>query len=212
MTTKKFNETKLGADLIGNFVERLNAQLLAEDTQMFFCRLVECGIRFLTKFKSKDTRVAVVFKTLNTDNEFLFGLATDYIAPEEGASEEMPGSWSVVASLKEEDICNAQVVYDLQNSMFCSEMVALMGKFANVKLSRPELFAQIAETVFYTLKSHMEANASKSTDEYGIDFDVFKINCKKEADGTFSYEVLLDGDLKRIIKDDTALEQINMNC
>lgn len=212
MTTKKFNETKLGAELVTKFVERLNAQLLAEDAQMFFCRLVECGIRFLAKFKSKGNRVAVVFKTLDPNNEFLFGLATDYIAPEEGASEEMPGSWGIVASLKEEDIDNSQVVYDLQNAVFCSEMVALMSKFAGVKLSRPDLFAQIAETVFYTLKSHLEATASKSTDEYGIDFDTFKINCKKEADGSFSYEVLLDGDLKRIIKDDTALEQINMNC
>ena len=145
-TVIKINDSSLPQDMVKNFREMLFAQFLPEDAKIFLCRLVECSVRFLSKYKSKDAHVTVKYTTLNTDKTFLFGLAADYIPPE-GDAEENPGTWTVSACMNQEFLTseNAQsnIEYDLLTTSFCNEMIQLLGKYANLQLVDPKEFARI---------------------------------------------------------------------
>lgn len=213
-TVIKINDSSLPQDMVKNFREMLFAQFLPEDAKIFLCRLVECSVRFLSKYKSKDAHVTVKYTTLNTDKTFLFGLAADYIPPE-GDAEETPGTWTVSACMNQEFLTseNAQstIEYDLLTTSFCNEMIQLLGKYANLQLVDPKEFARITEIIFLTLLQFMRKNTLESSEEFVLDCEAFTVTGTKNAEGEPVFRVDLNEKLKQFIKDDSALEKMMVN-
>lgn len=209
MAVKKFNETSVVGEMVKGFQTDINAILEAEDVLMFTNRYVECMIRFLAFAKAKDVHAVIEIKELNTDKNFLFGLAADYHAPED-ESEEMPGNWTVTASMEEADIKETEkntIVYDLQNDLFVSKMIAFMKQYAGVEFNETAYLRQMMAETFKVLKQHCYFNAKNSTEPYELDCGLYTIRTIFEND-KFTSDIELGGELKQIIKDDAALENI----
>lgn len=204
----KIEETKIVQEAIEHFATKLNAELEKDQFPFISSRLLEAQARFLSQYKSKDMRVGIEIRTLDTNNEFLFGMAVDYIAPE-GNEEENPGSWNIVASLNESDIKPDKKVkylsYDLQSDLFVQQMIEILYNKCEVRIKTKDEFRILCSAVFEVISRHFEHIMAKTADEsYSVEWEHFSIEATKK-DSSYDTKVNLANEIKQIVKDDTIL-------
>lgn len=204
----KIEDSKLIQEMVEYFSTNLMAEINKEEVGLICNRLVEAQCRFLSQYKSKEMRVGIGIKTLNTDHNFLFGMAVDYIPPE-GNDEETPGSWNVVASMNEDDIKPDKKVkslsYDLQSDLFTQELQEILFTKCEVRVEKKDELRVLCAGVFEVISRHFSHIMAKTSDEkYSIEFGNFSIEAEKKGD-SFTTKVMLSNEMKQIVKDDTIL-------
>lgn len=214
MANLHIRESGLIKDVTNAFLNDYTANIPPEDVYMLENRFMEAFVRFLAQYKSKDMRVAIILNDISPDHDFIMGLCADYIPPED-ESEEMPGNWTVVASFNEDDILNTEkniMKYDLQTDLFDQVVRMLLAKDARVRFESHELFVQTVTELFSTTAKHLMSVAKGSTEDYSVNCGLFTISAGKNAEtGEIETAIELGEDLKKIIKDDAALETITLD-
>lgn len=186
-----------------------NIKFDAGDVPIIYNALTEAVCRFLAKFKLQDRRVAISINDLNVHNDFIIGFAVDYQAPE-NEDDEMPGNWTVVASFNKDDILGKAKakVYTLQDDFFLTEVMSLLYQHSCIQIPLAQTLAVLMTLWFGALKKNLlDATPKTSTHEYGIDCGTFDAIGKMDSDEVTT-AIEMHGDLKKIIKDDTSLENI----
>ena len=204
----KIEESKLIQEGVEFFSTKLSSEVPKEELPLVCNKMVEAQTRFLSNYKSKEMRVGIEIRTLDTDHTFLFGMAVDYIPPE-GNDEETPGSWNVVASMNEEDIKPDKKVkylsYDLQSDLFTQELREILYTKCEVKVETKDDLRILCSGIFEFINRHFEhVMAKTSDDKYAIEFGQFDIEAEKKGD-SFTTKVNLSNELKQIVKEDTIL-------
>lgn len=210
----KIQETKMIQEAIEYFNSKLNAEIPDKEFVLIGNRMVEAMARFLSRYKSKDMRVGIEIRTLDTNHEFLFGMAVDYLPPE-GNEEENPGSWNVIASMKEDDIKPTDkkvkyLSYDLQSDMFVQQMREILYNDCDIKVDTKDDFRTLCPAVFEVIYRHFEHIMAKTADEtYTVEWSLFSIEATKK-DESYDTKVLLENEIKQIVKDDAQAQKIEL--
>lgn len=195
------------------FNGKINAEITEDDFVLICNRLVEAQARFLSRYKSKDMRIGIEIKTLDTNHSFLFGMCADYVAPE-GSEEENPGSWNVTASLNEKDIKpdkkTKYLSYDLQSDLFVQQMREILYNEEDIKFETNEDLRTTCAAVFEVINRHFEHIMAKTADEtYSVEWKLFSIDATKK-DERYDTKINLQNEIKQIVKDDTAVTKIEL--
>jgi len=148
---------------------------------------------FLALAKSKNNKVAVAVRDLK--GNFLMGAIVEYHSNE---NEDMPGNWSYEFSFDEKDLEGA-TVYLTTDTQFQKQLSATAYKM--------EIHIEtIIELCVSILKQWLDMNA-KEAEEVNIELIGYFVASVAIENGEKVIAIIPDGAMKRLIKDDAALEE-----
>ena len=197
----KLRETNLPSNYSTAMYNEKGYDIAAEHTSIVADILFTGVTTCLADIKKKEYPTAFVFE--QNDGAFVAGAVVEYMANEDDKSK--PGSWSYYWSWNKDDIpSNARIsrVTDSQISQY-------FRAFATSKygINYRDLSA-INETLRFflvQLDKWLDENASE-TEEIGIEEEgIFQARVAVE-DGVKVKSLEVDGEVKKLIKDDSAIE------
>lgn len=155
---------------------------------------------FLSQVKSKENKIALAVKDLK--GNLLLGGIVSYHKNE---NEEMPGNWSYELTFNEEDLngCNVSLSTDPHfNRVFLKTLENLHG----LLLDDPIVMQPMIEEGINVVKQWLDVNA-KENEEISVEHPGFFVASVSVENGEKVYAIVPDGAMKRLIKDDSALEE-----
>ncbi|MGL5328049.1 MAG: hypothetical protein ACRDD7_02190 [Peptostreptococcaceae bacterium] len=155
---------------------------------------------FLALAKSQETKTALAIEDLK-GNLLLAGVVT-YHANE---NEDMPGNWSYQFTTDKEDLKEAKV-YKSTDLQFQKVFGNTAHNLYSVAFPGPEIVQSIMESAINILNQWLDANAS-ATETVEIEEPGYFVASVAIEGGEKVTSVVPDGAMKRLIKDDSALEQ-----
>ena len=155
---------------------------------------------FLSQVKSKENKIALAVKDLK-GNLLLAGIVNYH----KNENEEMPGNWSYELTFNEEDLngCNVSLSTDPHfNRVFLKTLENLHG----LLLDDPIVMQPMIEEGINVVKQWLDVNA-KENEEISVEHPGFFVASVSVENGEKIYAIVPDGAMKRLIKDDSALEE-----
>lgn len=155
---------------------------------------------FLSQVKSKENKIALAVKDLK-GNLLLAGIVNYH----KNENEEMPGNWSYELTFNEEDLngCNVSLSTDPHfNRVFLKTLENLHG----LLLDDPIVMQPMIEEGINVVKQWLDVNA-KENEEVSVEHPGFFVASVSVENGEKIYAIVPDGAMKRLIKDDSALEE-----
>lgn len=163
---------------------------------MLFMSITDC----LGFTKSKDKKTAVAVKDLK-GNLLLAGVV-DYTPNE---NEDMPGNWNYVFTTDIEDIKDANVI-DTNDNRFLKVFATTAYNLYHLEFHGGLLVTGTIEVAVNSLKQWLDVNASE-TEEVEIEEPGYFLASVVVENGEKIVSIVPDGAMKRLIKDDSALEE-----
>lgn len=170
------------------------------DTNKIFHMMVMSISECLALTKSKDNKSAVAIKDLK-GNLLLAGVVS-YVPNE---NEDMPGNWNYVFTVDEEDIKEANVI-DSGDTKFQKVFATTAYNLYHLEFFGGIYIQTALEAAVNTLVQWLDVNASE-TEEVEVEEQGYFLASVVVEGGEKIISIVPDGAMKRIVKDDTALEQ-----
>jgi len=155
---------------------------------------------YLALAKSKKQSTAVAINDLK-GNLLFAGI----VAYHENENEEMPGNWSYEFTFDPEDIKDAKVVNSTDGQITRFVQTAASNQY-NMYFGNPTMIQVTLETFANTLKRWLDQNAREGEEVSVIEEGFFVASAVVE-NGEKVFSVVPDGAMKKIIKDDAAIEK-----
>jgi len=155
---------------------------------------------FLALAKSKNNKVAVAVRDLK--GNFLMGAIVEYHSNE---NEDMPGNWSYEFSFDEKDLEGA-TVYLTTDTQFQKQLSATAYNLHRIQFEMEIHIETIIELCVSILKQWLDMNA-KEAEEVNIELIGYFVASVAIENGEKVIAIIPDGAMKRLIKDDAALEE-----
>ena len=155
---------------------------------------------FLAQVKSKENKTAIAVKDLK-GNLLLAGIVNYH----KNENEDMPGNWSYELTFNEDDLngCNVSLSTDPHfNRVFLKTLENLHG----LLLDDPIVMQPMIEEGINVIKQWLDVNA-KENEEVSVEHPGFFVASVSVENGEKVYAIVPDGAMKRLIKDDSALEE-----
>lgn len=154
---------------------------------------------FLSQSKSKENKTALAIKDMK-GNLVVAGIVTYH----KNENEEMPGNWSYEFTFNEEDLkgCNVKLSTDPHfQRVFAKTLNRLFGvEFNDILAMQP-----CVEEGINVLKQWLDVNA-KENEEVSVEQPGYFVASVSIENGEKVFAIVPDGAMKRLIKDDSALE------
>lgn len=170
------------------------------DTNKIFHMMVMSISDCLALTKSKDIKTAVAIKDLK-GNLLLAGVV-NYVPNE---NEDMPGNWNYVFTVDEEDIKEANVI-DSGDTRFQKVFARTAYDLYHIEFFGGIYIQTALETAVNTLMQWLDVNASE-TEEIEVQEEGYFLASVVVEGGEKVISIVPDGAMKRLVKDDSALEQ-----
>lgn len=154
---------------------------------------------FLGQAKSKETKTALAVKDVK-GNLVVAGVVTYH----KNEDENMPGNWSFEFTFDEEDLKGADVRLSTDphfQKVFQKTLKRLFG----LAIDDPLAFQPAIEESINVLKQWLDVNA-KETEKVSVEQPGFFEASVSVEDGEKIFALVPDGAMKRLIKDDAAIE------
>lgn len=154
---------------------------------------------FLGQAKSKESKTALAVKDVK-GNLVVAGVVTYH----KNEDENMPGNWSYEFTFEEEDLKGADVRLSTDphfQKVFQKTLKRLFG----LAIDDPLAFQPAIEEAINVLKQWLDVNA-KETEKVSVEQPGFFEASVSVEDGEKILAIIPDGAMKRLIKDDAAIE------
>lgn len=154
---------------------------------------------FLGQIKSKENKTGLAVKDTK-GNLLVAGMVTYH----KNEDEEMPGNWSYEFTFDEEDVkgCDLRLSTDPHfQKVFQKTLKRLFG----LAIDDPLAFQPVIEESINVLKQWLDVNA-KETEKVTVEQPGFFVASVCVEEGEKIFAIVPDGAMKRLIKDDAAIE------
>lgn len=194
----KLQETAIPTNLTQS-METQKFGLEANQVNMVYDTVIKAISDFLGQAKSKEVKTALAIK--DAKGNLVVGGIVTYHKPEE---DDMPGNWSYELTFNDEDLqgCKVHLSSDPHFERVYDKTVRNLYGFAVEEvLALQPLF----EEAFTVLKHWLDINA-KDGEEVNVEQPGFFIASVLVENGEKVFSIVPDGAMKRLIKDDSAIE------
>lgn len=194
----KLQETSIPVNLV-QVINTLGWRLDPTQVGFIYDTTVMAISDFLGQSKSKETKTALAIKDVK-GNLVVAGIVTYH----KNENEEMPGNWSYEFTFNEEDLkgCNVKLSTDPHfQRVFSKTLNRLFG----VEIDDILAMQPCIEEGVNVLKQWLDVNA-KENEEVSVEQPGFFVASVSVENGEKIFAIVPDGAMKRLIKDDSALE------
>lgn len=188
--------------IIENFiVEAKTLGVIFEPTDVVrICEtLVAATADFLSIVKSKDRGVALTFD--NVKNEMIMAGILVYDKNEEGEGQ---GNWNFYFTFDPKDL-EEKTTYSTTNTQVHGMIARRAYENYRMKFTSQQLIVESCTIFANLLREFLDTNA-KEGEEFVVEHDGYFLATASVENGVVSKSVLPDGAMKRLIKDDDAVE------
>lgn len=200
MTKLSFEESSLPTNLVAPIREKGVQINPATDAKELFASVFISMATFLSHVKSKDKKESIAINNLKGD--LILAGIVEYHPNEEDASN--PGNWTFEFTFNKEDLEGSDP--HLSTDPFFQRIVinVLLSEF-KIEFSDARTVELSVEAVAKTLKDWLEQNA-KEDDVMEVELEGVFLASTAIEEGERVFSVTPDGALKKVIKNDAALE------
>jgi len=154
----------------------------------------------LADLKSKDRPTAFVFKENN--GEFIAGAVVEFIPNEDPSN---PGNWNYYWTWDQSDIDQDMRVYTMNDAVVVRYFKSVAQSRYSMGFTDFDAINEITKGILKIISKWLDDNASEE-EEKGVNFEgVFQARVAVE-NGEKVKSLEVDGEIKKIIKDDAAIE------
>ena len=153
----------------------------------------------------KNTKAPVAFTVTDAEGKFYVGAVVEY---NDTSSEEdgTTGNWNYYWTFDENDIPKEATVYDIKNKQTHQIIVKSSLSDCNAQFAGVDSLIKTASVIFGSLIKTLKDTA-REDEVVELEYDgVFKCQAKVEDDEVVM-SIIQDGLIKKMIKDDAALEE-----
>lgn len=194
----KLQETQIPVNL-SQVVKGLNFNLDPSEVNFIYDTTIMAISDFLAQAKSKENKVALAIKDTR-GSLVLAGM----VAYHKNEDESMPGNWSYEFTFNEEDLqgCNVKLSTEPHfQRVFNKTLFNLFG----VEMDDILAIQPCIEESINVLKHWLDVNA-KEEEKVSVEQPGFFVASVSVEDGEKVFAIVPDGAMKRLIKDDSAIE------
>lgn len=195
----KLQETAIPVNL-SQVIKTLGWRVEPDQVGVIYDTVIKAMTDFLSQVKSKENKTALAIKDLK-GNLVLAGIVTYH----KNENEEMPGNWSYELTFNEEDLEGSKVSLSTDphfQKVFCKTLENLYSLLLDDALA----MQPVIEEGMNVLKQWLDTNA-KETEEISVEQPGFFVASISVENGEKVIAIVPDGAMKRLIKDDSALEE-----
>lgn len=192
------NESQIGY----NYQQIMNNQSLfwdVADTEKIYDTLFRAIPEFLSNVKSKEQKVALAVNDLK-GNLILAGI----VGYHENENKDMPGNWSFEYTTIAEDLEDVKV-FNYTDTQFARVATYVGRDLHGVLFQGSTMLQAVLEAVASTLITNLDQNA-KEGEEYILEKEGYFQATAIIENGEKVFSIVPDGAMKRLIKDDAAIE------
>ena len=202
MATVQIEDSSMVSVLIHDVSKRLGGFLDQSMAVKTYKALFVGATRFLSTVKT--TKNPVAFTVSDKEGNFVVAGVVEYTdAPD--AEDDITGNWNFYFTYRKEDIPENATVYDVKNQQTHETITAAAWEYASARFEGTEALIDIFIIAFEVLRDYMMEGAVEG-DVYELVYPgVFKAQSAVE-DGEKVVSLIPDGLIKKMIKDDSALE------
>lgn len=183
--------------LIGNFIQEARVKsmnITLTDAIEIIQTTIAATSDYLSQVKSKDEKTALVFEDIK-GNMIAAGIV-EYVEGEDGN----PGSWAYYYSFDEKDIEDAK-----KFSIYSSGPKQIYTNRAfddyRMKFTSPDFIAQLVTIFMEVFVDFLDQNANENN-KFSVEHEGFFVATVEVVDGEKVMNLIPDGAMKRLIKDD----------
>ena len=197
----KLMESQIPQNYASGIYNEKEYELGAEHTDkiadVLFTGVTDC----LAEIKKKETPTAFVFEQNNKD--FIAAAIVQYIPNEDDATK--PGSWSYTWTWYQDDVpTNARLVRATDTEMSVYFRGTGMRKYG-LQWEDVNAIHECTRYLILQIKKWLDTNAVEG-EEVGVELDgIFQASVAVE-NGEKVFSIVPDGEIKKLIKDDAAIE------
>lgn len=195
-----FNESSLKVNFIESIKQKIGWDLTLEEVLATYQITTFAFAEFLGLNKSKSNPVALVVTDLK--GEFKLGGLITY-HPNEDENE--PGNWSYVMTFNETDIPKNANVFNVTDIQFQRIWNQTGDNLHEMQVKNPMDLQGIIEEAAIMLKHWLDENA-KDKEEVTLELPDYFVATVRVENGEKIFSITPDGPMKKLIKDDSALE------
>lgn len=201
MATVQFEESALITTTIQECSKRLVGFLNVPTAVKMYKALVIGATNFLATVKS--TKTPSVFTITDNEGNFIFAFVVEYTdAPDK--EDDVTGNWNFYCTFDKNDVPEG-AVYDVKNEQTHKPIVQAVWEHTSGRFEGTEALINLYVLAFGLLKDYMMQNAVEGDTFELVYPGVFKAQSAVEA-GEKVVSFIPDGLIKKMIKDDEALE------
>lgn len=200
---KKFKETNISEDFSRSLAQQcflIGPSHTPRIMTVLFHGVSSC----LAAMKNTTIPKAVVFRSL--DHSFLAGAKVEYIANADDPSNPSAGRWDYTWTFYEDDLKGCDCVEVANNTLVCTYFISSAITLYNMKFAGQELCITMMTMLVEMMINWLKENATE-TEPAILSMDgVFKATAAVE-NGKIVMGVVPDGEMKVLIKDDSAIQE-----
>lgn len=197
----KLSETSIPQNYSTGLYNDKSYDVSAEFTGTIADILFTATSQCLGDVKTKNHPVAFVFKRNN--NDFIAGAVIKYMPNEDDKSK--PGSWSYVWTWDKDDIPADATLMDM-NSLNCYETFrAVAANKYSLAFKNILAIYEVSRYFLETVSKWLDDNANDA-EEIGVTLEGVFVATAIVEDGTIYKSLVPEGEIKKLIKDDSAIE------
>ena len=158
----------------------------------------------LGAMKSTTIPKAIVFRSI--DHSFIAGAKVEYIANIDDPTNPAAGRWDYTWTFFEDDLKGCDCVEVTNNSLVTSYFISSAISLFNMKFAGPDLCSLMMVMMVELIINWLKENATESEPAILTLEGVFKATAIVE-NGKIVMGIVPDGEMKVLIKDDTAIQE-----
>lgn len=178
--------------------------LTLDDSEWTFKTIMAGITDALNIFKNKNVPIVIMCQDLK-GNKLIFACVQWIQADdsEEGAT----GNWTYFWSWDMADIPEGATIYTLDQEQVQKIILERGYNLCNMAMATPSYIAQLAVYMFNLIHDTLDQEAVEDGHEWVLDFEGFFEAAVQVQDGRKTYSFTPKGEMKMLIKDDTAGEK-----
>jgi hypothetical protein len=196
----EFKQTRIPSIFCQN-IKRVNMDFLEEHVDKMAKVLFTAASEVLKVTKEKDKPTAFVINDIK--GNMLVAGKVQYHANTE--NEDMPGNWSYEWTFNSEDIADCKII-SISNNESLRIISLVAHNLVGIKFNVPTYAIDLLTEVVNSLSNWLDENA-KENEEVKVELPGFFEASVVVENGVKIKSIVPDGAMKRIIKDDAALEE-----
>lgn len=200
---KKFKETNIPEDYSKSLAQQsflLGPSVVSKVATTLFHGVSTC----LGTMKNTSVPKAVIFRSL--DHSFLAGAKVEYIQNVDDPSNPSAGRWDYTWTFYEEDLKGADCVEVANNSLVSSYFTSSGISLYNMRFNAQDLCIAMMTMMIEMIINWLKENASEADPAILVLDGAFKATATV-VDGKIEMGIIPDGEMKVLIKDDTAIQE-----
>lgn len=196
----KFTESTLVQNYIVTAETRYGFQVNADEVRYVAEICIAATSDFLAIVKSKTEKVALAVKDLK--GNMITAAIVEYNENED--DKDMPGNWNYYFTFDPSDIEDAHV-YDITSPQIVQVFSNRAYDLHHLRFGDSSQVSQLSTLFFKILDDLLDANATEG-EEFSIELEGYFVATVTVEDNEKVKSLVPDGAMKRLVKDDAAIE------